>query len=506
MDFVLLSLFLGGLVIAYYFYLTRNYSYWHNQGIPCAKGLLPGLGHMWPVMFLKMSLADFGRQIYERHPEHSMVGFYDKTDPALVIRDPELVKTVMQSNFASFSDNLLKVDPDLDPLFVVNPFFASGEMWLMFRKRLTHAFTGKRIRMLYSCVEQVCRKFDDYLERKFELSANNGVMELEMRDLFSKYTGEVVANASLGIEGFCFDDERHSASFVMMGKLVFDPTPLGKIVQTLNFFLPELNNILRMPFVPKHVDHFFRSTVKEVLRIRRQKIEHRNDFLQLMVDLEKTEGEQIDEGLLTAHAFSFFADGYDTSSVTLSFVAYQLAQHPLIQQRLRDEVETVLARYDGQLTYESLKELTYMDQVISESQRHYTSGGAMGKVCTEEFELKGSDGLRCRVKPGTKIIISVFGLHKDPKYWPDADVYDPERFAANRRAEIKKFTFLPFGEGPRACVGMRMALLQVKACLATFIRKYTLKISPKTQEPLRMQPGSFLTAPIGGIWTYVTRV
>lgn len=504
MDFVLLSLLLGVLIVAYYFYLTRNYNYWRDQGIPCAKDFLPGLGHMWPVVSVRMSLADFGRQIYESHPDHSMVGFYDKTEPALLIRDPELVKKVMQSNFASFSENLLKVDPHLDPLFSVNPFFASGEMWLTSRKRLTHAFTGKRIRMLYTCIEQICRKFDDYLERT--LSANNGMMELEMRDLFSRYTGEVVANASLGVEGFCFEGENHPASFVAMGKLVFDPTPLGKIVQTLNFFLPELNKILRMPFVPKHVDYFFRSTVKQVLCIRRQEIERRNDFLQLMVDFEKTEGEQIDEGLLTAHAFSFFADGYDTSSITLSFVSYQLARHPLIQQRLRNEVETVLAKHDGQLTYESLKEMTYMDQVISESQRHYTSGGVMGKVCTEEFELKGSDGLCCRVKPGTKILISVFGLHRDPKHWPDANVYDPDRFAANRKAKIENFTFLPFGEGPRICVGMRMALLQVKACLATFIRKYSLELSPKTQEPLKMQPGSFLTAPIGGLWIYVRRI
>ncbi|EFN80115.1 Probable cytochrome P450 6g2 [Harpegnathos saltator] len=168
-----------------------------------------------------MSLADFIRHIYESHPQHSMVGFYDKTQPALVLRDPELVKTVMQSNFASFSENMLKVDPHLDPLFVVNPFFASGEPWFTFRKRLTHAFTGKRIKMLYTSVEQVCNKFDDYLDRI--LSDNNGAMEFEMRTLFSRYTGEVVANASLGIEGFCFDGENHPASFVTMGKLTQEP-------------------------------------------------------------------------------------------------------------------------------------------------------------------------------------------------------------------------------------------------------------------------------------------
>ncbi|XP_032676438.1 probable cytochrome P450 6g2, partial [Odontomachus brunneus] len=232
MDVVLISLLIGVLVATYYFYLTRHYNYWRNQGIPCAKGLLPGLGHMWPVVSLKMSFPDFIRQIYEDHPQHSMVGIYNKTQPALIIRDPELVKTVIQSNFDSFSDNLLKVDFQLDPLFAINPFFANGEMWFTSRKRLTHAFTGKRLRILYKSVEQVLKKFDDYLDRR--MSGSNSMIELEMRDLFSKYTGEIVANAGLGVEGFCFDGEDHPASFVTMGKLVFDPTLLGKIAQTLN--------------------------------------------------------------------------------------------------------------------------------------------------------------------------------------------------------------------------------------------------------------------------------
>ncbi|XP_032676573.1 cytochrome P450 9e2-like isoform X2 [Odontomachus brunneus] len=455
---------------------------------------------MWPVVSLKMSFSDFIQQIYKDHPQHSMVGIYNKTQPALVIRDPELVKIVMESNFDSFSENLVKVDPQLDPLFAVNPFFATGELWFISRKRLSLAFTSKRLKLMYSCVEQGCKKFDDYLDRK--MSKSNGIIELEMRNLFCKYTGEVVAKAVFGVEGFCFD-ENHPTSFVTMGKLIFDPTPLSKIAQTFNFFLPEFNKILKIPFVPKQVDYFFRRIVKEVLHVRQQEIEHKNNFLQLMLDLTKSEGKQIDEDFLTAHAFTFFSDGYDTSSITLSFVAYQLARHPHIQQRLRDEVETVFDKYDGQLTYDSLKEMTYMDQVISESQRHYTTSGTIAKICTKEFELKGSDGLCCRVKPGTQIIISIFGLHKDPKYWPDADVYDPDQFSADRKSEITKFTFLPFSAGPRVCVGMRMALLQLKACLATVIRKYILEVSPKIQEPLRMQPGSFMTAPVGGIWLYL---
>lgn len=150
--------------------------------------------------------------------------------------------------------------------------------------------------------------------------------------------------------------------------------------------------------------------------------------------------------------------------------------------------------------------MTYMDQVINESQRIMPMGGALTKVCTEETELKGSDGLVCRVQPGTEIIIPISGLQRDPAYWDNPEVFDPERFAPDRKNNIEKFTYLPFGEGPRICVGMRMALLQIKACLATILRKYSVELSPRTQMPLKIVPGTVLPIPKGGLWVFFRRL
>lgn len=147
-----------------------------------------------------------------------------------------------------------------------------------------------------------------------------------------------------------------------------------------------------------------------------------------------------------------------------------------------------------------------MSQVISESQRCHAALGFMHKVCTEEFELQGSDGLTYRAKPGTDIFLSVHGLHNDPNYWVDPEVFDPERFSDERRQTIEKMVYLPFGEGPRICVGMRMGLLQVKACFATLLRNYKLELSPKMQLPLKMSPHYFLTHPHGGAWVYISKL
>ncbi|KAL6260990.1 hypothetical protein P5V15_008517 [Pogonomyrmex californicus] len=296
-----------------------------------------------------------------------------------------------------------------------------------------------------------------------------------------------------------FDDEKEKESFYTMGKSFLEGSALNNLIFTFVLFIPSLGKMLRMRLVPKKIDHFFRTLVVDIMEQRRRETTRRNDFLQLMVDLEKTEGDKFDSTVLASHAMSFFVDGNETSNTTLSFIGYNLATNPKVQEKLREEVISVLNKYDGVITYEALKEMTYMDQVISESQRITPALGFLSKICTEDIEIKGSDGVVCRVERGTPVLIPVHALAKDPRYWENPEEFDPDRFGPDRKNSIERFTFLPFGEGPRICVGMRMALLQMKACLATFLRKYSLELSPKTQLPLKYN-SAVLNIVEGGIW------
>ncbi|XP_053974846.1 probable cytochrome P450 28d1 [Hylaeus volcanicus] len=492
-----------GAVALLILYLINKYTYWKKQGIPTAKGLVPLVGHVLPLTTMKSSVSEFNRQMYEEGKNHSMIGYYKITSPKLLIRDPRLVKTVIQSSFSSFHQNGWVIQPDADPLLAKNPFFCYGEDWSIGRKRLAYAFSNMRLKILFESVKGVCKKFEDFMERRLK---SNDKYEAELKSLFSRYTGEVVASAGLGIEGFSFEDEPHPGSFDEIGKSIFEPSLWNGILNIIIFMMPMLNNLLKISFVPKKVDTLLRHIVSENLQARRNTPTPRHDFFQLMIDLEKTEGEKLDESVLAAHAFSFFFDGYETSSVTLSLIGYQLASHPDVQEKLRKEIVSTIARHGGTLTFEALKDMTYMDQVINESQRCYPSLGLMSKLCTEEIELQGSDGLTCKIEPGTEVIVSIHGLHLDPEYWTDPEVFDPERFNEDRKQNIEKMTYLPFGEGPRICVGMRMALVKIKACLSTLLRNYKLELSPKMQLPLQLSSAHFLTAPVGGIWVNISRI
>ncbi|EFN80110.1 Cytochrome P450 6d1 [Harpegnathos saltator] len=117
-----------------------------------------------------------------------MVGYYDYLSPSLLIIEPGLVKTVLQTNFASFHENCRKVDPKLDPLVAYNPFFSTGEKWMTGRKRLTYAFSSMRLKTLLESVKLVCAEFEGFLDKKLGKAAK---VELELKSLFSRYTAQV---------------------------------------------------------------------------------------------------------------------------------------------------------------------------------------------------------------------------------------------------------------------------------------------------------------------------
>ncbi|XP_076235757.1 uncharacterized protein LOC143180108 [Calliopsis andreniformis] len=494
---------IAGVVVLLIFYLVKKYTYWRRRGIPTVEGIVPLLGHALPVLTLKKHYAVLLQNVYNKFRNHSMVGLYKITSPILVIRDPRLVKTVMQSNFSSFHENAPRVLKKKDPLLALNPFFTYDDVWMTGRKRLTYAFSNMRLKILFTAVSGVCKKFEDFLNRRLK---SNNRYEVELKYLFSKFTGEVVANAGFGIEGHCFEDESHPMAFDNIGHDIFMQDNLAGLILNITFYFSQLNKICRFKFLHQNIDKFFRQIVKENIEQRQKSSTPRNDFLQLMIDLDKAEGKGLDIESITAHAVSFYFDGFETSSIVLTFIGYNLAVHQDVQQKLREEVQSTINKHGGELTFEALKEMTYMDQVISESQRLFPALGVLSKNCTEEFELQGSDGMQVRVKPGTEIAIPLYGLHKDPEYWHDPEVFDPERFSPERKQSIEKMAFLPFGEGPRICVGMRMALLQMKACLTTLIRNYKLELSPKTKIPIQILPDHILTTAVGGVWIYITKL
>lgn len=152
----------------------------------------------------------------------SMIGFYDMTTPSgVLLRDPELVKSVLVTNFHK-AKNIASVDPKKDPILAENPFFTERDKWKSQRAQLTRMLSASKLKMIWNQVNNVCEKMGCFISKKMKVSGT--VVEFEMNRLFSRYTSEIVANSVFGVEGYSFDDNCKGRSFLEIGESVFDPS------------------------------------------------------------------------------------------------------------------------------------------------------------------------------------------------------------------------------------------------------------------------------------------
>ena len=463
--------------------------------MPCMPDPVPGFGHMFPVIALKENMPTFAERLY-KHTDKSMVGFYFLRKPGLLVRDPELVKCVLQTKFLSFRNNQLQLDWNNDPVMALNPFFTGdAHLWRTARARTTNHLSAKKLKSLFIIINEVCAKTDAYVDRKVQESG--GLFECEIKEHFLKFTGEVVANSAFAIEGQSFEDNPDRFSFTNVAKTIFEPTVVNGIKQSLLFYMPDFAKLLKMSFLSNKADDYFRQTIKAIIKQRKQTSNSApNDFLQFC--LESNTVDDIDS--IIADIIIFYSDVYETSSSTLAALFYYLSEYKDVQSKLREQILSVLEANKGEITYESLKDLNYLEQVMFEALRLCPPLGSQMKVCTEEVTLTGPDGLTCTLKPGSPVIVPGMALHRDSKYWPDPEVFNPDRFSPDNQANRNKYVYLPFGEGPRMCVGVRLATMMIKQVVCALLAEYSVEPSSKTKLPLEMEPTSFLTHIKGGLW------
>ena len=243
-----------------YYYLTCSFNYWQKKKIPCVPGIIPGIGHMWSAFTLQESFPSFCERIYKCYPNYSMIGFYQFKTPTLLLRDPDLARAVLVTNFSSFDENQILLDPELDPSMSKNPFFTTRNNWKGIRAALSTGFSSRKLKSLFLTTREVSYKLKKYLEKLF---INESVVELDLVKFWNKYTGEFVSNVGFGMEGHCFED---SDNFEKAISPMFGSSILTRAKEMISFYSPRLAKILRIRRVPKKVELFFQNAVKGILK------------------------------------------------------------------------------------------------------------------------------------------------------------------------------------------------------------------------------------------------
>ena len=202
---------------------------------------------------------------------------------------------------------------------------------------------------------------------------------------------------------------------------------------------------------------------------------------------------------ITAQAILFFAAGFETSSSTMNFCIFELAQHPEIQETLRDEIRS----QKEELSYDTIMSMPYLDKVVSETLRKYPIASTLMRKCTQNYQLPNSDIV---IEKDVNVIIPVYGLHHDPEYFPEPDDFDPERFSDQLKRERKACCYLPFGDGPRNCIGLRFGLMQTKIGLASIVRHFRISLNQNTLLPLEINKRSLVLTPKQTIWIDLVKI
>ena len=242
------------------------------------------------------------------------------------------------------------------------------------------------------------------------------------------------------------------------------------------------------------IDLMMDSLAKELAQDTEGQEQYEQDMA-LEVDSKKT---PLDEEMLVCTAMTFLLAGYDTTASTLAHAAYLLAKHPEEQARLQEEVDRAFEDAEGEFPdYSTIQGLPYLDMVVHETLRLHGPVPVNTREAAADYTLPGT-GLT--LSKGDLVSFAAGGLHRDPQHWVHPDSFHPEHFSKEAKAGRSPYAFLAFGQGPRACIGMRFALLEAKVALVAVCRRLAFLPGASTREPLEQDTQAIISWPKGGLW------
>jgi len=240
----------------------------------------------------------------------------------------------------------------------------------------------------------------------------------------------------------------------------------------------------------EEINEYLSGLVEQFMQERRAHgNEGRYDLLSLLMETRDEDGNPVSDEFVRDNILTLFFAGHETTANTLTWVFYYLDQHPQVAARLQEEVDRVLGGRAPTLA--DLPQLTYTLMVIKETMRIEPTVSAFPRLITEDLAMAGY-----RLNAGSVVFISPYVLHHDPRWWSNPSEFDPNRFSAENEPNIPKYAYLPFGGGPRICIGNHFSLMEAQILLAVIASRYQLKrASESAVKPIR----HVTTSPEGGL-------
>jgi len=502
-------------------------SEWKDLGVPYAPGSFP----FGSYNFLGgESIDTMNAKLCQQFKNERYFGTFLFGKPSLHINDPDLLRLIQVKDFDHFVDRNSPSDNDKffnggdnDKIWKAMLVSLSGDEWKDVRTTFSPIFTSGKMKGMLKYIIHVSGGLVEELERKCQQGE-----EFELKDVFGKFSLDALASSAFGVDGESFKNK--DSKFVKSAARIFEQTKLDMIIFSLRMIpgVPDLLSFFNIDTNKPKETKFFKDVIMQTIKMRRESKERKNDLIDLMLDaikedkavVEGAETEeldqyekdmklnhkrkgkhQLDELHVVSTALILLVAGYDTTGSTLSYLAYELSKNPEIQEKLQEEIDQAFEEAGGKFPdYNVIQSLPYLDMVIFEALRFHSPVGVNLRTVEKDYRLADT-GLF--LKKGEALSFNAHHLHFLPEHWSHPDEFYPEHFSKEEKANRHPYVFQSFGQGPRACIGMRFALLEAKVGVMAMMRRFSFKPGTKTIEPLVMDSELQIAFPKGGLWANI---
>ncbi|XP_049643662.1 cytochrome P450 4F3-like [Suncus etruscus] len=417
--------------------------------------------------------------------------------PVLRIVHPKFVAPLLQAPAEVAPKDMLFYG-FLKPWLGDGLLLSKGDKWSRHRRLLTPAFHFHILRPYV----RVFNQSTDIMHAKWRRLAEGGSAHLDMFEHMSLMTLDSLQKCVFGFDSDCQErPSEYIAAILELSALVakrcrhillfWDPVyhltadgrRFRRACRLVHAFTDAVIRERRRTLPSEGLDELLRAKAKAKTL----------DFIDVLLLARDENGQQLSDEDIRAEANTFMFKGHDTTASGLSWVLFNLAQHPEHQERCREEVEALLrGRATQEVEWDDLAQLPFLTMCIKESLRLHPPVIVISRCCSQDLPFP--DG---RVLPkGNTCSASIFGVHHNPTVWLEPQVYDPYRFESEKVKERSPLAFIPFSAGPRNCIGQTFALAEMKVVLALTLLRF--RVWPGEQEP-RRKPELILRAE-GGLW------
>ena len=328
-----------------------------------------------------------------------------------------------------------------------------GESWFKQRRLAQPAFYKKRLESFFDTMQQFTLSHIEPWKNK---STQTIFIDAEMMQLTSKIVVETLLGSDItknltGIQSYIYDIQNYLVKIIR--------NPVYEWYSAYNGDKKQFENIIQK----------FDTILYDVIQ-KKKKSDSNNDLLSMLIEARDVDsGEAMSDVQLRDELLTIYVAGHETSGYAIAWSIYNICKHPESYQKVKDELKLVMP--DGVLTMENFGQLKYLRAVIDESLRLYPTAYIVGRESKEKDEI---DGLE--IPKDIMTLISVYHLHRNPKYWKQPNNFVPERFLDKAHPLANSDAYFPFGAGPRMCIGFYFALMEITVVLANLFYHFDLKL------------------------------